>query len=127
MTKDDKADCGTRDPVAIWEDILDLVAEDDAENGESTDEDREWSKSLDATVRARLAEMRRQLTPGDVPVQRGVTIPPEIEALDRQALVERLEMLRQGANVRYAHQELTGLSDNNLRIMLALAMRSSKR
>ena len=127
MTKDDKSGCGERDPIAIWDDILDLVAEDDADTGKPSEGDIAWSAAVDASVKARLAELRRQLTPSDVPIRRGVEIPPEIEALDRQALVAQLEILRQGANVRYAHQELTGLSDNNLRIMLALAMRSSRR
>jgi hypothetical protein len=127
MTKDDRAGSGKRDPIDVWDDILDLIAETDAEDGEATDADLAWSASLDITVKSRLAEMRRRLTPGEVPIQRGVTIPPEVEAMDRRALVEQLEILRRAGAARYAHQELKGLSDLELRNMLALLMRSSRR
>lgn len=127
MTKDDRAGSGKRDPIDVWDDILDLVAETDAEDGEATDADLAWSASLDLTVKSRLAEMRRRLTPGEVPILRGVTIPPEVEAMDRRALVEQLEVLRRAGAARYAHQELKGLSDLELRNMLALLMRSSRR
>jgi hypothetical protein len=116
-----------RDPVAVWDDILELVAEDDAETGEPSAADRQWSQRLDAQVKSRLAELRRRLTPTEVPIKRGVTIPPQIQALDRNALVAQLEILRQGEHVRYTHRELTGLSDDNLRILLAIAVGSNRR
>jgi len=128
MTNDDKIGCATpRDPIAIWDDILDLAAEDDADTGEPTAKDRQWSQRLDARVKSRIAELRRSLTPTDAPIKRGVTIPPEVLALDRDAIVAQLEILRQGEHVRYSHQELTGLSDNNLRILLALALGSNRK
>jgi hypothetical protein len=115
-----------RDAIAIWDDIMDLVAEDDVEHGESSAADRQWSKHVDVKVKARVAELRRRLTPMDVPIKRGVTIPPQILALDRDAVVAQLEILRQSKNVRYAHRELTSLSDNNLRILLTIAIGSKK-
>jgi hypothetical protein len=116
-----------RDPVAIWDDILDVIAEDDAETGEASEDDVQWSQRVDAMVKSRLAGLRRQLTPTDVPVKRGVSIPSEIQAFDRKMLLAQLEILRQGASVRYAHQDLTGLSDNDLRTMLAILVEPAER
>ena len=128
MTKEDnKVRDGERDPIAIWEDLLELVAEDDAETGEPTKGEVTWSAAVDASVKSRLAELRRELTPGDVEITRGVAIPREIEALDRDALVAQLEIERLRPDFRYAHQDLTVLSDYNLRIMLAFAVRSRGR
>jgi hypothetical protein len=127
MTDDHKTYPATRDPIAIWDDILELVAEDDAETGEATEEDMQWSQRLDARVKSRVAELRRRLTPTDVSIKRGVTIPAEIQALDRDAVVARLEILRQADRVLYQHRELTGLSDNGLRLMLAIAVGSNRR
>lgn len=127
MAPQDKPGNTPRDAVAIWDDILDLVAEDDAETGEASEDDVRWSQSVDATVRARLAQLRRQLTPTDVPIKRGVTIPPEIQAMDRPALVAQLEILRQCANVRYAQRDLTGMTDNDLRTMLAAFVEPAER
>jgi hypothetical protein len=122
MTPRDKPGRATRDPVAIWDDILDLVAEDDAEIGVASDDDVRWSQHVDAQVKSRIAALRRQFTPTVVPIQHGVTIPPAIQAMDRRALVAQLEALRQGGHLRYAHHDLTGLSDTDLRTMLAIAM-----
>ncbi|MEO7732907.1 MAG: hypothetical protein ABIY55_18225 [Kofleriaceae bacterium] len=122
MSQQDKPGSVVRDPIAVWDDILDLVAEDDAETGEPSEEDQQWSQRMELGVKSRLAELRRRLTPTAVPVKRGVKIPSEIQALARPALVAKLELLRKGANVRYAHQDLTGLSDNDLRTMLAILL-----
>ncbi len=127
MTDEHNPGHTVRDPVATWEDILDLIAEDDAETGTPTKEDQRWSQRLDAQIKSRVAELRRRLTPTDVPIQRGVTIPPEILALDHDALVAQLEIQRQSGYLQVWHRDLTGLSDTNLRIALTLAMRWSRR
>jgi hypothetical protein len=127
MTKDDKPGCGPREPAELWQDLVDLFAESAAEAGAPTDDDLTWSAALDADVKSRLAEMRRRLTPGHVPIRRGVDIPSEIEAMDRAALVKQLEMLRQGGQIRYAQRELTGLTDHDLRNMLAVYLQTSGR
>ena len=46
----------------------------------------------------------------------------EIRALDRAGILAQLEALRQVGDLRYAHQDLTGLSDADLRRMLAILM-----
>jgi hypothetical protein len=120
MTQSNKPGKPMRDPIEIWDDLLDLAAEDDAETGVATEDDAQWAQRLHADIKARLAELRRQHTPADVPLKYGVTIPAEIQAMNRQMLVAHLERLRQDPDVRYAHRDLTGLSDNDLRQMLAI-------
>lgn len=122
MTDDHKSRPAPRDPIAIWENILDLVAEDDGLNEEPSEQAREWLEQHDVRVKSHVAELRRRLTPTDVEIQRDVTIPPEIAALDRNAIIALLEIERRAGNVRWHHHELTGLTDDSLRITLALAM-----
>lgn len=122
MSQQDKPRVVVRDPIAAWDDLIDLLADDDAETGEPSEEDQQWSQRMELGVKSRLAELRRKLTPTAVVIQRGVRIPEEIQALARPALVAKLEQLRKGSNVRYAHRDLTGLSDNDLRTMLAILL-----
>ena len=56
-----------------------------------------------------------------------VTIPAEIQALDRDTVLARLEILRQNAKVQYAHRHLSGLSDDELRRLFAHALTLTKR
>jgi hypothetical protein len=75
-------------------------------------------------VQARLDTLQRQLTRSRPAVQRGVVIPPEIAKLDRPALLGQLEALRRSSAVRFAHQDLKGLTDHDLRTMLAVALKN---
>jgi hypothetical protein len=52
---------------------------------------------------------------------------PEIAKLDRPNLLARLEALRSHAGVRYAHQDLKGLSDHDQRTMLAVLLKKPAR
>jgi hypothetical protein len=115
------------DPVAAWDALLDAAAEDDLDSYEPTPDDRQWARSVDAMVQDRLDALQRQLGRGRPAIQRGVAIPPEIAKLDRPALVAQLEALRRSSAVRYAHQDLKGLSDHDLRTMLAVALRNRGR
>ncbi|HEU4733431.1 MAG TPA: hypothetical protein VFT22_36310 [Kofleriaceae bacterium] len=116
-----------RDPIEIWDDLLHDVAEQVAEDGTAAEDDIRWSLEVDAMVRARLAALRRQLTPAYVPVKRGVAIPPEIQALDRAALMAQLERLRADPNVRYAHEDLRGLTDKDLRTLLTVLLDTGRK
>jgi hypothetical protein len=127
MSQNGKQDCAALDPIALMDALLDDAAEQAAEDGIPTENDVEWSREVDAMVMSKLAELQRQATSSQVPLKRGVTIPSHIQALDRQSLLAQLEILRQGANVRYAHQDLTGLSDNDLRTMLTLLVVPTER
>ena len=122
MTDDTKSCPGPRDPRAVWGDILEMVADDDAETGESSEGVKQWSRQLDAQIKSRVAELRRRLTPMDVEIKQEVTIPPEILAMDHNALVAQLESMRQSGIVSIQHQQLTGLNDKSLRQALAIAM-----
>jgi hypothetical protein len=89
-----------RDPIATWDDILDLIAEADAETGTPTEEDRKWSQRLDAKVKARVAELRRRGTPTEVPIQRSMMVPRDALGLDLEAVIAQLESMRQGGDAR---------------------------
>ncbi len=127
MTHNGKRDRASRDPIAVWEVLLDDVAEQAAEDYVPTDDDIQWSREVATMVKGRIAELRRQLTPAQPTVRRGVGLPPDIQALDRESLLARLESLRQRAEVRYAHQDLTGLSVDDLRTVLALLVAPAER
>jgi hypothetical protein len=116
-----------RDPIEIWDDLLHDVAEQAAEDGTETADAVRWSLEVDKMVKAKLAALRRQLTPAHVPVRRGVAIPPEIRALDRAALMAQLERLRAEPDIRYAHEDLRGLTDNDLQTLLAVILETGRK
>jgi hypothetical protein len=115
------------DPIAAWNALLAAAAEADIESGEPTPEDRRWMQSVDAMVQARLDTLQRQLTGSRPAAKRGVVIPPELEALDRAGLLARLEATRGLLGVRYAHKDLKGLSDHDLRTMLVVSLKERRR
>ena len=102
-------------------DVLDVisheVALEDAENGKPTAEDRKWSKDLGVKIEARLAELRRNLTPADPPKERARPLRASTVAMARDALMEAIERITSsmGGQVQYAHRNLTKLSDDDLR------------
>ena len=106
--------------VAMLDAVITLVAEDEAEDGQSTPDQARWAHGVAQAVAIRVAELRRQLTPARPVIKRAAPVASQIRALDRVGLLARLETLRQGEQVRYAHQDLTGLSDDDLRRMLAI-------
>lgn len=118
-----------RDPIAVMDDLLHDAAEQAAEDaacGGRTDEELLWARRVDAVVEAHLAAHRRQLAPaGSSFVRRGVKIPPEIEALDHDTLVMRLEQLRAQPGVQISHFDLTGLTVHDLQTLLTIALESS--
>lgn len=122
MTDDTKSCPAPRDPRAVWADILEMVADDDAETGESSEGVKQWSRELDTPIKSRVAELRRRLTPTDVEIKQDVTIPPEILAMDRDALVAQLESMRQSGVVSIQYQQLRGLNDKSLRTTLVIAL-----
>jgi hypothetical protein len=117
-----------RDPIAIMEGLLDDVAEQAVEDLEPTADSIQWSRALGDQVRREVARMEHRVTRArrDV-VPPAVTIPAEIQALDRNTVLARLEILRQNAKVQYAHRHLSGLSDDELRRLFAHALTLTKR
>ena len=110
-----------RNPAEVLATVLDLIAEEDTE---PTDDDRRWAREQHAKMQARIADMRRQHTPSHAVIDRAVPIGPEIRALPREAVLARLEQLSQGGAVQYAHHELVGLTDDDLRQLLAVLLSS---
>ncbi len=92
----------------------------EAEHGKSHPEDERWSRELGASLDARLAELRRNLTPAAVPIEKTKPIRKSILAMTRDAVIERITAITQsmGGAVQYAHRDLRGLSDNDLRQLL---------
>jgi hypothetical protein len=107
------------DTTAVLDAIMDHVALEHAESAEvfTPSEDR-WARQLRQEVDRSLAALRRQLTPAQPKYKRLPPVPDELLALEREALIARLTSLRQASNVRYAHQDLTGLTCDDLRQMI---------
>jgi hypothetical protein len=101
------------------------IALADAKDGKSTPEDDRWSRHLGEQLKARLAEMRRNLTPPPR-VEKAQPISPDLIELARDALISKITAITQamGGALQYAHRDLSGLSDDDLRRLLDL-IRSS--
>jgi hypothetical protein len=102
-------------------DVLDAInyqmALDDAENGRATADDKKWSMHLGVKIEARLAELRRNLTPADPPKERARPLRASTLTMARDALMEGIARLTNamGGQVQYAHRNLKKLSDDDLR------------
>ena len=119
-TENDESDGPLVDPRLVLDAIMDHVAMERAESIEVfTPEEDRWARELRQKVESKLEELDRQLTPVQPRHKRLAPIPEELFALDRDALVARLGTLRQELGIRYAHQDLTGLTPDDLRTMIA--------
>ena len=102
--------------------LLHDVAAQAAEDHVPTDEDRRWARGAMAKLQRQFAQPTpvRRATPA--PAKRGVTIPAELLALDRETMLAKIEVLKRLANVNYQLDELKGLSAHDLRVMLAMML-----
>lgn len=104
--------------------ILDAIYNDaalvEAEHGKSTPEDQKWARGVRSNVQARLAEMRRNLTPAVEAPKKAKPIRAALLAMARDALIDRLTQLtmKMGGAVQYAHRHLAELSDDDLRRLI---------
>ncbi|HET9989440.1 MAG TPA: hypothetical protein VFQ65_13005 [Kofleriaceae bacterium] len=116
--KDDKDN--TDKNVEILDAIYEEAALDAAEHGTNPPADRSWAREVGKRVQARLAELRRNLVPATAPVVQAQPIRPSLLALGRDALIAKLDELtrRLGSSVQYAHRNLEGLSDDDLRRLI---------
>lgn len=112
----------TNRPTPTALEILDEVSHHAAQAAVSrrrkvTAEEREWSRDLGATLDARLAELRRNLTPDDPPTEEAKPIRTSTLAMTRDAVIEAITKLTQslGGAVQFAHRNLKRLSDDDLR------------
>jgi hypothetical protein len=119
-TENDESDGPLVDPSLVLDAIMDHVAMERAESIEVfTPEEDRWARELRQKVEIKLEELRQQLTPVQPTHKRMPPISDELRALDRDALVLRLGTLRQELGVRDVHQDLTGLTPDDLRAMIA--------
>ena len=115
----DMVDKPAADPRVVFDAVMDHVALEHAESAEVfTPEEDRWARGVRQRVDRELAALRRQLTPTQPRRKRLPPIPDELLALDREALIGRLTSLRQASGVRYAHQDLTGLTCEDLRQLI---------
>jgi hypothetical protein len=107
-------------------DAIDAILHDealvDAETGSSTQRQRRIASQVRTSVQARLAELRRGLLPAPTPPVKAGPLPSHLLALGRDALMARLDdMVRvHGTALQFAHRNLAGLSDDDLRRMIAI-------
>jgi hypothetical protein len=113
-----------RDPIAIMEALLHDVSVQAAEDYESTAEDDRWANATVAKLHRQLDQLgpARDGRPGAAWARQDVEIPDSIRALDRATVLAQLEFLRQRGHVRYANQNLTGMSVNDLHKTLAVVL-----
>lgn len=106
--------------VEILDAIYEEAALEAAAEGKSTPEDRKFAREVGKRVQARLAELRRNLVPAVAPVVKAQPIRPSLLALGRDALLAKLDEItrRLGSSVQYAHRNLEGLSDDDLRRLI---------
>jgi uncharacterized protein involved in exopolysaccharide biosynthesis len=118
MRPNDKDGKPVPNASAVLDAVIDLVAEEEAENGQPTEQDIRWSRDLRAQMQSRIAALRRQLTPAQPGAPQGTPVGAEIRALDREGLLARLEAHRGGGDGN-TRQDLADLSDDDLRQLLA--------
>jgi len=103
--------------VDILDEITQQAALDAAEHPKVTAADRQWSREYGAKIDARLAELRRNLTPADAPIENAQPIRASTLAMARDALIEAITRITRsmGGAVQFAHRNLKVLSDDDLR------------
>lgn len=102
----------------VMERIAQELSADSFEDDLGAREDR-WAQNVRRNLDAQLVAMRRRLAPARTTTPRATRISAELRALDRAALLERLATLRSGPEVRFAYLELTELTTDDLRLLVA--------
>ena len=118
---DDPTRFRRRTPAETVQALLEHLAMSEVDT-EPTEDDRQWAREQHAQMQARIAVMRRQHAPRHPAIERAPQPGPEILAMTRVDLLARLEHLSQGGAVQYAHRNLTALTDDDLRQMLAVLL-----
>jgi hypothetical protein len=112
-----------RDPIDIWADLLHDAAEQAAADSEPTEDDKVWARDIEGRVMAGLTGLRRRHMTVCVSKLRRVKIPPDIQAMTRDALLVKLDRLHQEGKVQYSFRKLIEFSDGDLRNILTAALR----
>jgi hypothetical protein len=95
-----------------------VLSEDSFEDDGGAREDQ-WARKVRGEIDAKLARMRRQLRLAPSSPRRASRISAELRALDRAGLLMRLDALQQVPGVRIAHLALSGLTTEDLRLLVA--------
>ena len=94
-----------------------------AEHGESTLAERRKDREMVAALRRKIAATRRRITLERAQTDHAIAARPvrsELLAMDRPGLLARLsELLAGNPGLQYAHNRNTGLSDDDLRRLIA--------
>lgn len=111
-----------RNADEILDELSYQAALTEAEHGKCTPDDDRWERELDAKLQARVAELRRNLLPASAPIQKAKPIRKKWLALRRDEMIAKLTEITRAmsGSVQYAHRDLQGLSDNDLRQLLDL-------
>ncbi len=78
-----------------------------------------WAQKVRRALDAKLAGLRRQPSPTRSPQRRVTRVSTELRALDRAELVARLDALQRTPGGRMAHLELSDLTTEDLRLLVA--------
>jgi hypothetical protein len=99
--------------------VLHHIALEAMEHNASTERNDRWANGLHQKMQSQIAALRRQRVPARAAISPIEQIPTDYQGLVRKSLLARIEALRNSGSVRYAHLEVTGLSDEDLRRLLA--------
>jgi hypothetical protein len=114
---DEHAAPSKRTALEILDEVSHQAAQAAVARRKSTATEREWSRALGKKLDDRLAELRRNLTPADPPMEIAKPIRPSTLAMTRDAVIAAITALTQsmGGAVQFAHRNLKRLSDDDLR------------
>ncbi len=106
------------EPTHPLEKVIQEASVDSFEEDLGVREDM-WAQNVRRALDAKLAGLRRQLSPARSPQRRATHVSAELRALDRAELVARLDALQRTPGVRIAHLKLSGLTTEDLRLLVA--------
>jgi hypothetical protein len=119
----DKRDKPTNGTTTAAESALDAVlhhvALEAMEHDTWTERSDCWANGLHQKMQSQIAALRRQRAPARAAISPIEQVPTDYQGLVRKSLLARIEALRHSGSVRHAHLEVTGLSDEDLRRLLA--------
>lgn len=118
MTHRRKSSSNDPEPTHPLEKVIQAVSADSFEEDFGVREDR-WAQKVRRDMDAKVAGLRRRLNPARSPQHRATRISAALRTLDRAELLARLDALRQAPGIRIAHLELSGLTTEDLRLLVA--------
>jgi len=118
MTHRSRSRSSDPEPTHPLERVIQEVSADSFEEDFGVREDM-WAQKVRRALDAKLAGLRRQLSPARSPQRRATRVSAELRALDRAELVARLDALQRTPGVGIAHLKLSDLTTEDLRLLVA--------